>query len=115
MKLVLDANVHRDVVQYLRTHGYEIISIFEEHRGASDTEVINISKRYNVPIVTHDKDFGNLVYYQRQKCPGMLLVRIESVLPKDLFTAIQKVLQQTELFGNFVVIDDNNLRIRKLL
>lgn len=44
----------------------------------------------------------------------MLLVRIESVFPEDVFTAIQKVLLHSEVLGNFIVIDDNNIRIRKL-
>lgn len=42
--ILADENIDHSIIQMLRKNGFSVTSIFENHRGISDEEVISLSK-----------------------------------------------------------------------
>ncbi|WP_420460932.1 DUF5615 family PIN-like protein [Neolewinella sp.] len=47
-------------------------TVFEDHRSASDDEVLNIADELDAIIVTEDKDFGELTFSRTDLCLSCL-------------------------------------------
>lgn len=114
MKLVADESVEGPTVSALRAAGYEVLSIAEESPGIDDEEVLRIAQREEALLITADKDFGELVFRNRQQHFGVLLIRS---LYEDLVENAGHVLFALELHGQelprrFSVLTRGGLRIR---
>ena len=46
----------------LYKNNIEIISIFQNHRGISDVDIIRMAQNPAKIILTEDKDFGDLIF-----------------------------------------------------
>lgn len=116
MKFIADENIPLIVVHKLREAGYDIISISESYRGIADEKVIKIAQKEKCYIITFDKDFGELVFRLKLKAEGIILLRI---LPQSIEYIYEKICIVLKMLSdnegsNFIVVDDNKLRIRKL-
>ncbi|TXT57202.1 MAG: hypothetical protein BAJALOKI2v1_520029 [Promethearchaeota archaeon] len=118
-KLIMDENIPNSVIIRLRELNFEIISIREDYRGIDDEEIIELSKKYQRPIITMDKDFGYLAYRKGERPYGVILIRIHPQTPEYIFTIINHVLNQLKkqkinIKNKFIVSDGKTLRIRKI-
>ncbi|MCL0059619.1 DUF5615 family PIN-like protein, partial [Dehalococcoidia bacterium] len=76
LKLLADENVPRPLVHLLRSRDIDTRWVREIERGMSDEAVVSLSADEGRVILTLDKDFGKLVYRQKMKCPGVILIRV---------------------------------------
>ena len=79
--------------------------------------VLAFSTNARAPLLTADKDFGELVYRQKLVHHGVILLRIAG-LPLDakarlVATFIEK--HAAELKGGFAVVTSQSIRIRSLV
>lgn len=113
MKFVADENLHRQIIDELRQAGHEIIAIAEVSPGIVDDDVLALSVRENVPLLTEDKDFGDLVFHQQLPSAGIVLIRISGMpLPQKILHLKQAIQQYGAQFHNaFSVISDRAVRI----
>jgi predicted nuclease of predicted toxin-antitoxin system len=74
--IVADESVDRQIVDRLRAFGHDIRSIAELEPGIDDEEVLQMSRESNAVLLTADKDFGELVFRNRQIHSGILLIRL---------------------------------------
>lgn len=67
--------------------------------------------------MTNDKDFGTLIYFQRMKHRGVVLLRLPDVEVKQKIDRIRALLKEhaDELADAFVVVDKATVRIRQPL
>ena len=117
MKLLLaDENIDYRLIDRLRTENYELESIFESHRGASDPEVIKIALDTDAIILTEDKDFGELTYRLGVQNNGIILIRLSNLKISDRINTVVQVLDQhgEDLYRKFTVITSEKVRIRNL-
>ncbi|TFG07130.1 MAG: hypothetical protein EU539_05845 [Promethearchaeota archaeon] len=117
-KLIADENIPNSVIKQLRGKGYKIVSIREMKRGIDDEEIIKLSNKKQKAIITMDKDFGYLTYYQKMNPYGIILLRINPQSPDIIYSTIMHVLnliksQNIDLKNRFIVTDGKTLRIRK--
>ena len=85
-----DENISRHLVNLLQGEGYHISWIRERKRGISDLEIIEMAAKEDLIIITNDKDFGYLIYKQRLKCPGVILIRVDEISQGNTILAIFK-------------------------
>jgi predicted nuclease of predicted toxin-antitoxin system len=118
-KLIADENIPNSVIKQLRESNYEIISIRELKKGIDDEAIIKLSKKKQQTILTMDKDFGFLTYYQKMHPYGIILLRIHPQSPEIIYSIILHVLnlvetQNIDLKKKFIVTDGKTLRIRRI-
>ena len=76
MRLVADEGVDRQIVERLRQDGHTVQYIAEMDPGISDDRVLTIANQENAPLLTTDKDFGELIYRQKRITSGVILIRL---------------------------------------
>ncbi|MDA8337366.1 MAG: DUF5615 family PIN-like protein [Peptococcaceae bacterium] len=116
MRVVLDENIAKSVVERLRLDGHTVFHVKEISPGISDQQVIDVAMRESAVIVTEDKDFGDLVFRQNKPVSGVILVRLPGMPSFYKAEMIATVISRysTKLVDRFSVISRDGLRIRKL-
>lgn len=115
MKLVADESVEGPTISALRAAGHEILSIAESAPGIEDEAVLLIARREEALLLTSDKDFGELVFRNREKHSGLLLIRaVEKNLEENAANTLAAIERHgPELRNRFSVLTRRALRIRK--
>ncbi len=114
MKLLVDENAPRTIVEVLRNCGYDLLWIREYRRGMSDREIVRLSMSEKRVILTFDKDFGELVYRLKVNTPGVILLRISNnqICKERLLEFLKEYADKLE--GYFTVLTENRIRRRSL-
>jgi predicted nuclease of predicted toxin-antitoxin system len=115
MNLLADESVDRQIVDWLRRNGHEVLYIAELAPGIFDEAVLEQANQLNAVLLTADKDFGELVYRRGQVHAGVILLRLAGVMPEAkaaiLSTAIARY--SSELIDAFSVVTAGTVRIRR--
>lgn len=115
MKLLADENVGLEVVNNLRKNSHDVVSAIEEFPSEADIALLKKAFRQNRVLITSDKDFGELIYKQRLPHKGVILLRLVDETNKNKIRVLSNLFRKytDELKGNFVVVTDALIRIRK--
>jgi len=73
---VADESVDRQIVERLRLDGHRVAYVAEMSPGIMDETVLTESRVSESVLIMADKDFGELVFRQRQASTGVLLMRL---------------------------------------
>lgn len=84
MQFLANENFPGPSIFFLRGSNVSIKSIAEENPGISDEQVMKIAIEEQRTIVTHDSDYGELIYKYGYKPPaGVIYFRIYDFEPVD--------------------------------
>ena len=99
----------------MRQDGHEVSYVAELIPSASDEVVLEMSNEEGLLLVTADKDFGELVFRQRQAHHGVVLIRLEGLRPETKAAAVSAAISRhaEEMGANFVVVAPGTVRIRR--
>lgn len=99
----------------LRSKGYLVKSISEDNPGITDIEVLKISQKSNLLLITADKDFGEIVYRLKKINNGVLLYRLSGLSNTEKQNLIVKMINKysEKLINNFTVITKTHIRIKE--
>lgn len=115
IKFLADENIAPRVVEALREEKFDVLSVYEENlSGASDEEILRLSQKENRTILTHDKDFGNLIRQPYQSHSGVILLRLKNQSPQNVINHIIPFLKKAgppKIKGRLVVLQEGKVRI----
>lgn len=64
MKFLLDENISQTVSRGLRDAGYDVLHVLDAgYAEKPDEDIIRFAKRADRIIITHDRDFGNVLRF----------------------------------------------------
>lgn len=111
-----DENVEAAVITGLRERGHDVLAVAEEAPGATDDDVLALSRRTRRILVTNDKDFAQLTFLQRKASAGILLLRLPRMCAREKAArALEAIdLQRDRLRHAFTVVEVDVLRRRPL-
>jgi predicted nuclease of predicted toxin-antitoxin system len=80
-----------------------------------DETVLMESRISQSVLIAADKDFGELVFRQRQASTGVLLIRLWGLPPAMKAAVVSEAIQEhgQEVAGTFAVLSPGNIRIRR--
>ena len=113
MRLLADENIDASVVASLRAHGHDVESIRDTSPGVTDAEVIRMALRTKRIIVTHDRDFGNVMRYPVGTHHGVLLLRCRNQSPVHIATVLGNALRtvpSSKLHRRVAVLTEDEVR-----
>lgn len=115
MRFLADESCDFTMVRALRRAGHEVIAVSEISPRAEDIEVINLAFRGERILLTEDKDFGRLVYAQREGTLGVILLRYPTSARQRLSREVVKLVKRRgeNLVGRFVVVQPGRIRISR--
>jgi predicted nuclease of predicted toxin-antitoxin system len=89
-----------------------------KYRFLADENVPRIcalAESENRIIITNDKDFGDLVMRFRLNVPGVLLLRLNGLMPNEMADlVVEAFTQDHDWINHFAVVTKETLRIRPL-
>ena len=114
--MIANENIAGAVVRELRRRGHDVLSVKESMRGADDLSVLRRAGDERRLIITHDKDFGELVFrHGRLATCGIVLFRLLGVTPAvDQRRLLDVIDSRTDWMGHFSVVTDDRIRMRSL-
>lgn len=112
IKLLADENIPIKTVNALRRKGINIISVTEFSPGSSDRKVLNIANRKERIVVTFDKDFGELIFKEKLKSKGLILLRYIPRSPQQLAKRIEHLLTtEIPIENHILIVKEDNIRV----
>ena len=113
MRFLVDECTGPAVAQWLRLQNYDVISVYDEIRGADDKEVIQKASEQNRILITNDKDFGELVFREKKQHKGVILLRLEDERAANKVAVLKQLLEKYEssLPEHFIVVTETTVRI----
>jgi len=117
MNFIADESLDFPIIAALRGSGYTVYSIMEKSPGTDDETVLKIASDQAAPLITKDKDFGELIYRLRKITSGVVLIRLDGLAKEQQIPIVLSAINDhaKELSGAFTVITSNSIRIRKLI
>lgn len=109
MKFLVDENIGKSIVGHLKNTGYDVIWIKEVRLGMPDSDILKLALKEKRVIVTYDRDFGELVFLQKEKHYGIILLRLTTDLAFYHIKALKHFLRQKDdkdIVGKFWRVDD---------
>lgn len=113
----MNENIPRRVIDTFRLKGYDVVSVRETMKGASDVAVLERAQKEKRILITNDKDFGELAFKTGlpAEC-GVILFRLSSTTPEEYCTRVTEVIEKSMDFqGNFCVVTEERIRLRSLI
>ena len=112
MRFIVDECTGPAVARWLSNAGYDTLSVYDQHSGISDEDVIHLAVRQNRILITNDKDFGEKVYRDQSPHCGVILLRLEDERSPNKIAVVQRLLQHhaEKLPDQFVVVTERQVR-----
>lgn len=117
IKVVVDEDMHRSVVEPLKKLGYKVLDIRDDGlRGSTDQEIYQFAQKSNATLISGDKDFSNIARFPLGEHYGIIIIRFPSQLStesinEEIFEALKGV-STDDLKGNLVIVTPGKVRIR---
>jgi predicted nuclease of predicted toxin-antitoxin system len=115
MRFLVDECTGPHVARWLREAGHEVLSVYEEARGASDDVILAQAFSENWILITNDKDFGEKVFKEQHPHCGVVFLRLISNRAADKIEVIQRLLESyaDRLPNEFVVVTETQVRFAR--
>ncbi len=113
--LFTDENVFRKTIDFLRSENFDVKSVRELGlEGWKDVDLIPIATHENRVILTHDNDFGRIVFTQPIDFVGIIYLRPGHFPPEKHIETIRTILfLNPDLQPPFILTAENkNGKIR---
>lgn len=116
MRIRVNENMARSVVQKLRDRGHDVLAAKESMRGEEDSTILARAQAEARLVITQDKDFGELAY--RSGLPaqcGIILFRLAGDDPQvELAYMVEVIESRTDWSGHFTVATNDRIRTRPI-
>jgi predicted nuclease of predicted toxin-antitoxin system len=114
--IVAGESVDVEITSALRSAGFEVYSIVENHPGWTDTQVLEFTFSKNAYLITEDKDFGELTYRLKRPSHGILLIHQieEGSEEKAAIVLLLLEKQFDQLWKMFAVLERSKLRVKPI-
>jgi len=115
LKFIVDECVGFLVFNWLIKQGFDAISISNEMPGIKDKAIVNKAFNEDRVVITLDKDFGDIVFKEKEAHCGVILLRLQSKSAEAKVKALENLFKNypDELFGSFIVVSDSGVRVIK--
>lgn len=114
MNFLADESIDKQIVIGLRKKDFNVGYVAELDPGISDDEVLDIANINDVPLLTADKDFGELIFRLKKTSSGVILVRLAGLSSNQKTNIAVSLINEhfNELIEAFSVITPSGIRIR---
>ncbi|MEK6952689.1 MAG: DUF5615 family PIN-like protein [Nanoarchaeota archaeon] len=112
IKFLLDENVKKELLRFLSSEGYDVIS---KPKGISNGKLAEFSKSEKRVLVTNDEDF---LEFGKEKIFSVVLLRIPQEKPESLLRAFSKLLKEKsapkDFEGSLITLSEERFEISPL-
>ncbi|MGH2534398.1 MAG: DUF5615 family PIN-like protein [Thermomicrobiales bacterium] len=116
MRFLLDESADARLAPFLRSAGHDVSAKAVDHQASlADRAVLAIAHREQRVLITDDRDFGGLVFVQKQAHAGVIYLRLGA--RTELATKIDRLNEVLTRFADeldqFLVVTEDRVRVRR--
>jgi predicted nuclease of predicted toxin-antitoxin system len=110
-RFIADENIPRETVDLLKEKGVDIVSVTDLAPGLSDEEVLDLANKDGRITITFDSDFGQLIFKQKRKTKGLIILRFNPESPQQIAKRIQQALvTKIKMENNVIIVKKDTIR-----
>ena len=116
-QLLADENIEPQVVAFLRSKQFDVAYIREMGwQGRRDVDILAEATAQNRVVVTHDDDFGKIVFTTSTPFIGIIYLRPGHFFPERTIMALQNLLTHNELDYSipFILVVEDKIKYIKI-
>ncbi len=112
IKFLANVNVEKPLIDFLNEKGFDIKWVTNIDKRMPDDRVCELANSEQRIIITNDKDFGEIVFYQKKIAYGIILLRVKGQKSAEKIVVLDKLLEnyQDKIANHFVVITKTKFR-----
>jgi predicted nuclease of predicted toxin-antitoxin system len=112
LKFIADVNIEKTIVDFLIKEGFDVKWVADFNKKMSDTELFELSNKERRILITNDKDFGEIVFFQKRINYGIILFRIKGQITFEKVDLLKIVLKNyaNKIMEHFVIITRKKFR-----
>jgi predicted nuclease of predicted toxin-antitoxin system len=121
LSFLTDENIQPEIIDYLRKCGFDVADVKElNFYGKSDEFLFNYATEQKRVIISHDSDFGRLLFLGNYIFSGIIYLRPGHLKSEISILSLKTLFDQNlEIKFPFIITIENNLekvkiRIREL-
>ena len=114
MRFLVDECTGPSVARWLRGQSHEVFSVYDEARGMTDNDILDMAYAEEWILITNDKDFGDHVYRDQRPHHGVVFLRLKDQSATAKIKALDRLLRRhaDRLSDAFVVVTEARTRFR---
>ena len=95
MRFLLDMGISPATGEHLAESGHEAVHLIDLTMDrASDHEILDLAKKENRVVLTHDLDFGRLLAFSGAKVPSVVIFRLSNMRPENVNKVVDLVIHR---------------------
>lgn len=112
IKFLANVNVEKPLIDFLDEKGFDIKWVTNIDKRMPDDRVCELANSEQRIIITNDKDFGEIVFYQQKIAYGIILMRVKGQNSAEKIVVLDKLLEnyQDKIANHFVVLTKTKFR-----
>ncbi len=112
IKFLANVNVEKPLIDFLIEKGFDIKWVTNIDKRMPDDRVCEIANSEQRVIITNDKDFGEIVFYQKKIVYGIILLRVTGQNSSEKIILLKELLENymDKITNHFVVLTKKKLR-----
>lgn len=115
IKLLADENIPKETVDLLKQQRVDVVSVQEIRSGLSDRDILELAKVKGRIVVTFDKDFGEIIFKEKFKSQGLILLRFVPESPQHIGNRILQLLAaKIKMEKSVVVVKEDSVKVTSL-
>jgi predicted nuclease of predicted toxin-antitoxin system len=115
IKFISDENISPALIKAIRKRGFNVKDIKEDGMfGTSDDEILKVANKENRIVISHDKDFANLINNRQLPHKGVILLRFIDQSPNNAIKHFIPLLDsktKDRFKNNLVVVSEGFVKI----
>ena len=118
MRFLVDQDVYQMTIEFVAKEGHDVVRIKQLGlERASDSFLLEKAKEMKRIFITRDKDFGALVFLEKESTGGVILLRGSpsyiGLIHDEMATVLQNY-TEGELKECFCIVEPRRHRVRRL-
>ncbi|CAG0942871.1 hypothetical protein BROC_02037 [Candidatus Brocadiaceae bacterium] len=112
IKFLANVNVEKPLIDFLEEKGFDVKWVTNIDKRMPDDRVCEIANSEQRIIITNDKDFGEIVFYQQKITYGIILLRVKGQKSSEKIILFDKLLENylDKIANHFVVLTKTKFR-----
>jgi predicted nuclease of predicted toxin-antitoxin system len=112
IKFLANVNVEKPLIDFLNKKGFDVKWVTSIDKRMPDDRVCEITNSEQRIIITNDKDFGEIVFYQKKIAYGIILMRVKGQNSSEKIILLDKLLENylDKIVNHFVVLTKTKFR-----
>ncbi|MCF7892380.1 MAG: DUF5615 family PIN-like protein [Candidatus Omnitrophica bacterium] len=115
MTIFADQCINYSLIEALKNAGTKTITASQSKLScASDDEIFRHIVKNDYPLITFDKDFGNILRFDIKRTAGVIIIYIENMNRNEIIdntVSFFRQFNQSKLQGRLFIIERTQIRI----